>query len=76
MNKIPDWLLHYSSIEMLIVGAAGGALSPYLCEWLNICRYGVIAGGGTCFAVGVIWLSVKRITVIALSRINEGKRGN
>lgn len=70
MARIPAWLLHYSAIEMLIVGTVGGALSPCLCEWLSICRYGVIVGALICFAIATIWLSVKHIAVIALKWLN------
>ena len=76
MRKIPNWLLHYSSTEMFIVGFLGGSLSPWLCEWLNICQYKGVAVGLICFAVGVAWLSVKHITVITLTRISARKGDN
>lgn len=75
MIKIPNWLLHYSNIEMFVVGAASSASSPYLCGWLCRGKCGGIAMALTCVAVGVAWLSVKRIAVIALTRINAHKGG-
>ncbi|HAG0017401.1 TPA: hypothetical protein G8O67_004782 [Salmonella enterica] len=75
MIKTPKWL-HYSNVEMFAVGAVSGASSPYLCEWLHIGKCGVIEMVLICVTVGVTWLLVKRLAVIALARINARKRGD